>query len=38
MAYFQNMQFADQSFKPPRLEDEPGVNWSEEMKDFIRLT
>ncbi|KAG2015764.1 STE/STE11 protein kinase, variant 2 [Coprinopsis cinerea AmutBmut pab1-1] len=22
--------------EPPRLEDEPGVNWSEEMKDFIK--
>ncbi|KAF8973135.1 kinase-like domain-containing protein [Flammula alnicola] len=24
--------------EPPRLEDEPGVQWSDEMKDFIRLT
>lgn len=24
--------------KPPRLEDEPGVQWSAEMKDFIRQT
>ncbi|KAF8200691.1 STE/STE7 protein kinase [Pholiota molesta] len=24
--------------EPPRLEDEPGVQWSDEMKDFIKLT
>jgi len=22
--------------QPPQLEDEPGVEWSEEMKDFIK--
>ncbi|KAF9482133.1 kinase-like protein [Pholiota conissans] len=24
--------------EPPRLEDEPGVQWTDEMKDFIKLT
>jgi len=24
--------------EPPRLEDEPGVNWSDDMKDFIKQT
>ena len=26
------------SMKPPRLEDEPGVQWSDDMKDFIKET
>lgn len=24
--------------QPPRLEDEPGVEWSDDMKDFIKQT
>jgi mitogen-activated protein kinase kinase len=24
--------------QPPRLDDEPGVEWSEDMKDFIKST
>jgi len=24
--------------QPPRLEDEPGVQWSDDMKDFIKQT
>ena len=30
--------FDTNSLQPPRLEDEPGVRWSDEMKDFISQT